>query len=99
MHQAIRRHPIVTYAISVGLMGASMSLLQPITSTSAQNLTGPISQDTSVTGTQERHIPNRAGGLRYQTRSSEMKNADTSTPKSHRLIRRPQNLQAVPSNL
>ena len=57
MHQAIRRHPIVTYTISVGLMATSMSLLLPIHSASAQNLTGLISQDTSVTGAHMGLIP------------------------------------------
>ncbi len=55
MHQSIRpirQHLIVTYAISLGLMTASMSLLQPIPSASAQQLIGPVSQETSGTGTQ-----------------------------------------------
>jgi hypothetical protein len=52
MRQAIRQHLIVTYAISLGLMTAYMSLLQPIPSASAQQLTGTVSQDTSGIGTQ-----------------------------------------------
>ena len=60
MRQAIRRHLIVTYAISLGLMTAYMSLLQPIPSASAQQLTGSVSQETSGTGTQGRRIENIA---------------------------------------
>ena len=60
MHQAIRQHLIMTYAISLGLMTVFMSLLQPIPSASAQQLTGPVSQETSGTGTQGRRIENIA---------------------------------------
>ena len=56
MRQSIRRHLIVTYAISLGLMTVFLSLLQPIPSVSAQQLTGPVSQETSGTGTQGRRI-------------------------------------------
>ena len=49
MHQAIRRHLIITYAISLGLMTAYMSLLQPIPFASAQQLIGPVSQETTGT--------------------------------------------------
>ena len=80
MHQSIcpiRRHLIVTYTISLGLMTAYMSLLQPIPPASAQQLTAPVSQETSGTGTQGRRI--------------EKKGAQTSTRKPHRLIRKPQN--------
>ena len=41
MRQAIRQHFIVTYAISLGLMTALLSLFQPIPSASAQQLIGP----------------------------------------------------------
>ena len=60
MHQSIRRyrHLILTYAISLGLMTAYMSLLQPIPSASAQQVTGPVSQEISGTGTQGRRIEN-----------------------------------------
>ncbi|MEO6110422.1 MAG: hypothetical protein ABIQ24_01150, partial [Nitrospiraceae bacterium] len=80
MHQSIRpirRHLIITYAISLGLMTLYMSLLQPIPSASAQQLMGPVSQETSGTGIQGRRI--------------EKKGAQTSPRKPHRLIRKPQN--------
>ena len=88
MHQAIRRHLIATYAISLGLMTVFMSLLQPIPSISAQQLTGPVSQGT---GTQGRRIENMAPTLPFPTKSLEKKDAQTSTRKLHRLIRKPQN--------
>ena len=88
MHQAIRRHLIATDAISLGLMTVFMSLLQPIPSISAQQLTGPVSQGT---GTQGRRIENMAPTLPFPTKSLEKKDAQTSTRKLHRLIRKPQN--------
>ena len=91
MRQAIRQHLIVTYAISLGLMTAFMSLLQPIPSASAQQLIGPVSQETSGTGTQGRRIENIAPTLPYPTKSLEKKDAQTSPRKPHRLIRKPQN--------
>ena len=91
MHQAIRRHLIVTYATSLGLMTVFMSLLQPIPSASAQQLTAPVSQEISGTGTQGRRIENMAPTLLYPTKSMEKKDAQTSTRKPHRLIRKPQN--------
>ena len=73
----IRRHLIIiTYAISLGLMSAYLSLLQPIPSASAQQLIGPVSQETIGTGTQGRRL--------------EKKGAQTSPRKPHRLIRTPQ---------
>ena len=71
MRQAIRQHLIVTYAISLGLMTAYMSLLQPIPSASAQQLIGPVSQETTGTGTQGRRIENIAPTLPYPTKSLE----------------------------
>ncbi len=88
MHQAIRRHLISTYAISLGLMTVFMSLLQPIPSISAQQLTGPVSQGT---GTQGRRIENMAPTLPFPTKSLEKKDPQTSTRKLHRLIRKAQN--------
>jgi len=88
MRQAIRRHLISTYAISLGLITVFMSLLQPIPSISAQQLTGPVSQGT---GTQGRRIENMAPTLPFPTKSLEKKDPQTSTRKLHRLIRKPQN--------
>ena len=92
MHQAIRRHLIMTYAISLGLMTVFVSLLQPIPSASAQQPTRPVSQEIGETGTQGRRIENMATILRYPTKSLEKKDKQTSTHKPHRLIRKPQNL-------
>ena len=91
MQQAIRRHLNVTYVIPFGLMTACMSLLQPIPSVSAQQLTRPVSQETSGTGTQGRRIENNTPPLPYLTKSLEKKDTQTSTRKPHRLIRKPQN--------
>ena len=58
MWQATRRQLIVTYTISwglsLGLMTACMSLLLPIPSASAQQLTGTVSQGTIGTITQKK---------------------------------------------
>jgi len=101
MRQAIRQHFIVTYAISLGLMTALLSLFQPIPSASAQQLIGPVSQETSGTGTQGRRIENIIPTLPYPTKSLEKKDAQTSTRTSHRLIRKSQSaltatLQPIP---
>ena len=60
MHQAIRQHLIITYAISLGLITVFVSLLQPIPSASAQQPTRPVSQEIGETGTQGRRIENMA---------------------------------------
>ena len=91
MRQAIHQPLIVTYAVSLGLMTALLSQFQPIPSASAQRLAGPVSQDTSGTGTQGRRIENMAPPLLYPTKSLEKKDAQTLTRKPHRLIRKPQN--------
>ena len=91
MHQAIRQHLIVTYAISLGLITACVSLLQPIPTVSAQQLTGTVSQGTNGTGTQGRRIENIAPALLYPTKSLEKKDTQTLTRMPHRLIRKPQN--------
>ena len=95
MHQAIPQHLIVTCARSLGLMTVFMSLLQPIPFVSAQQLTGPISQEISGTGTQGRRIESIAPTLPYPTKSLEKKDAQTLTRKPHRLIRKPQNAPVV----
>ena len=92
MHQTIRHYPIVTYAISLALMTVFVALLQPIPLASAQQLTRPISQEISGTGTQGRRIENMGTSLRHPTKSLEEKGAQTSTHKPHRLIRKPPNL-------
>ena len=91
MHQAIRRHLIVTYTISLGLMTVLTSLIQPIPSVSAQQLTGPVSQETGGTVTQERRIENLNPTSPYSVRIVEKRDTQTSTRKLHRLIRKPQN--------
>jgi hypothetical protein len=101
MRQAKRQHFIVTYAISLGLMIALLSLFQSIPSASAQQLIGPVSQETSGTGTQGRRIENIVPTLPYPTKSLEKKDAQTSTRTSHRLIRKSQSaltatLQPIP---
>ena len=92
MHQTIRHYPLVTCAISLGLMTVFVSLLQPASPASAQQLTRPISQEISGTGTQGRRIEHMATSLRHPTKSLEKERAHTSTQKPHRLIRKPPNL-------
>ena len=91
MQQAIRLHLIVPYTISLGLMTVLLSLIEPIPSVSAQQLTGPISQETGGTVTQERRIENLNPTNPYSVRILERRDTQTSTRKLHRLIRKPQN--------
>jgi len=91
MHQIIRQHLVVTYAISLGFMTALLSLFQPIHYASAQQRTGPVSQETSGTGIQGQRIENIAATLPYPMKPLERKDSQASTRKPHRLIRKPQN--------
>jgi len=96
MHEGIRRHLIVHCAISFGVMMVSMSLLSPVPSVSAQQLTQPFSQETSGTGTQARRNENMAPSLPPSpTKSTVKKDAQTLTSKPHRLIRKPQSAPVV----
>ena len=92
MHQMIHQHRIAASAISLGFMTVFLSLVQPIPPVSAQQLIRPINQDTGGTATQGQRIENGAGGHRYSTKPAEKMDSQTSTHKSHRLIRKPQNL-------
>ena len=96
MLHAMRQHHIVTYTISLSLITAYLSLLQPIPSVSAQQLTGLIIHGTSGTGTQAKPIENIAPPLLYPTKSLEKKDTQTLTRKPHRLIRTPQNAAIAP---
>ena len=92
MHQTIHQHRIAASAISLGFMTVFLSLVQPIPPASAQQLIRPINQDTGGTGTQGQRIENGAGSHQYSTKPAEKMDSQTSTHKSHRLIRKPQNL-------
>ena len=92
MHQTIHQHRIAASAISLGFMTLFLSLVQPIPPASAQQLIRPINQDTGGTGTQGQRIENGAGSHQYSTKPAEKMDSQTSTHKSHRLIRKPQNL-------
>ena len=72
MLQAIRQPLLMTQVISFGFATALLSLLQPIPPVSAQQLTGPVSQETSGIGTQARRIESMAPTL-YPTKSLEKK--------------------------
>ena len=91
MHQLIRQHHIVTYAISLGFLTSLLSLFQPIHSASAQPLTGPVSQETSGASIQGQRIETIATPLPSPRKPLEKKDSQTTTRKSHRLIRKPQN--------
>ncbi|MEK6763325.1 MAG: hypothetical protein AABY96_11480, partial [Nitrospirota bacterium] len=90
MHHTKRQQLVA--AISLGFMTVFLSVLQPIPPASAQLLTKPINQETGGTGTQGKRMDTVAGSHRYQTKPIEKMDAQTSTRRSHRLIRKPQNL-------
>ena len=92
MRHTIHQHRITASAISLGFMTVVLSLVQPVPYASAQLLTKPISQETSGTGTQGKRHGNIASGHRYPTNPIEKMDAQTSTRKPHRLIRKPQSL-------
>ena len=83
MHQTKRQHLVTGYAVSLSVMTVVLSLLQPISPASAQDQTRSISQDIGGPVTQGRRIDNGASGHRYATKPVE---------KSHRLIRKPQDV-------
>lgn len=79
MRQAIRRPLITTIVTLCGLATTLTSLLQPVSSASAQQLTGLLTQETSGTAP-----------LLPSTKSLEKKDAQTGARKPHRLIRKPE---------
>ena len=91
MHQAIHQSLNMTQVISFGFLTALLSLFQPIPTASAQQLTGPVSQETNGTVAQERRFENITPTRSYPTISLAKTDAQTSTRKPHRLIRTPQN--------
>ena len=82
---------LLTYARSLGVITVFLSLLQLIPSASAQQLTGPVSRETSGTGTQGQRIESIAPTRPSPTKSLEKNDAQTSTRRPHRIIRTPQN--------
>ncbi len=92
MRHTIHQHRITASAISLGFMTVVLSLVQPVPYASAQLLTKPISQETGGTGTQGKRIETVAGSHQYPTKLVEKMDAQTSTRKPHRLIRKPQSL-------
>ena len=92
MSQTIHQPLSITQVTSLGFLTALLSLFQPIPTVSAQQLTGLVTHETSGAGTQGRRIENLDQTLPYPTKFLEKKNAQTSTRKPHRLIRKPQNV-------
>ena len=82
---------LLTYARSLGVITVFLSLLQLIPSASAQQLTGPVSRETSGTGTQGQRIESIAPTRPYPTKSLEKNDAQPSTRRPHRIIPKPQN--------
>jgi len=82
---------MLTHARSLGVITVFLSLLQLIPSASAQQLTGPVSRETSGTGTQGQRIESIAPTRPSPTKSLEKNDAQTSTRRPHRIIRTPQN--------
>ena len=91
MRQAIRQPLVMTHVITLGFATALLSLLQPLPTVSAQQLTGTVIQTTDGMGTQGQHIENIPPSLLHPTKSLEKKDTQTLTNKPHRLIRKPQN--------
>ena len=79
MRQAIRQPLFTTIVTLCGFATTMTSLLQPISSASAQQLTGPLNQETS-----------RTAPLPLPTQSLEKKDTQTGARKPHRLIRKPE---------
>ena len=92
MHQTKHQHLVTTSTISLGIMTVFLSLLQPIPPASAQLLTRPISQGTGGTGTQRQRIDNVTSSHQSPMKPVGKMDSQTSRHKSHRLIRKPQDL-------
>ena len=85
MRQAIHRPLHLTLMMLFGVVATPL-LLHPMSSASAQQLTGQPSQETSRTGIQSRRLDNITPA---PMRSVEKKDAQAAARKPHRLIRKP----------
>ena len=88
MRQAIHQLLHLTLMMLFGVVATS-PLLQPMPSASAQQLTGPVSQETSRTGIQSRRLDNMTPVPPSPMKSLEKKDAQPAVRKPHRLIRKP----------
>lgn len=88
MRQAIHQPLHLTLMMLFGVVATPL-LLQPMPSASAQQLTGPASQETGRTGIQSRRLDNMPAATPSPMRSLEKKDAQPAARKPHRLIRKP----------
>jgi len=88
MRQAIHQPLQLTLIMLFGVVATPL-LLQSMPSASAQQLTGPASQETNRTGIQSRRLDNIAPVSPSPMRSLDKKNAQPAARKPHRLIRKP----------
>lgn len=88
MRQAIHQPLHLTLMMLFGVVATPL-LLHPMSSASAQQLTGQPSQETSRTGIQSRRLDNMPPASPSPMRSLEQKNAQPTVRKPHRLIRKP----------
>ena len=91
MRQTIHQPLNMTQVISFGFLTALLSLFQPIPTVSAQQLTGLVTHETDGAGSQGLRIENLDPTRPYLIKTLEKKDAQISTRKPHRLIRKPQN--------
>jgi len=92
MPQVIHRSLFITYVTTFVLSTGLLPLFQPLPTVSAQQLKGTVGQPTDGTSTQGRRIENGVPTPSYLTKSLGTKDAQTLSPKPHRLIRKPQNV-------
>jgi len=88
MRQAIHQPLQLTLIMLFGVVATPL-LLQSMPSASAQQLTGPASQETNRTGIQSRRLDNMTPVSPSPMRSLDKKNAQPAARKPHRLIRKP----------
>lgn len=94
MRQAIRQHLSTTHAIPISLVALLASQLYLISPTFAQ-LTTPSSQETGRVESSAQLL-GKNSPVRPLSKSNEKKDAQTSTRKPHRLIRKPHSTPSAP---
>jgi len=87
MHQPISLLQIISF----GCVTVLLTLFQPHPTVSAQQMIGATTHETGGAVTQGRRIGSSDLSNLYPMKSLETKDVQTSTQKSHRLIRKPQN--------
>ena len=91
MRQAIHQPLNMIQAISFGILTTLLSLAQPISITSAQQLPVIVTNKASDAGIQAQRIESLDPNHPHPARFVEKRDSQTSTRTPHRLIRKPQN--------